>query len=94
LKIDRLGPLTFLQLECRQRRYRRYHPEDDHDAGRIVFVPGRGDQSGRHGGCSLQDVVQEQSGQRCEFVLNPDKKIAESKYANNSKVSATNPKFN
>ncbi len=31
---------------------------------------------------------------RCEFVLNPDKKIAESSYANNSKVSATNPKYN
>jgi hypothetical protein len=31
---------------------------------------------------------------RCEFILNPDKKIAESSYANNRKVSATNPKFN
>ena len=31
---------------------------------------------------------------RCEFVLNPDKKIVESSYANNRKVSTTNPKFN
>ena len=31
---------------------------------------------------------------RCEFVLNPDKKLAESSYANNRKVSTTNPKFN
>jgi subtilase family serine protease len=31
---------------------------------------------------------------RCEFVLNPDKKIAESNYANNRKVSTTNPKYN
>jgi hypothetical protein len=31
---------------------------------------------------------------RCEFVLNPDRKIAETSYANNRKVSTTNPKFN
>jgi subtilase family serine protease len=31
---------------------------------------------------------------RCEFVLNPDKKIVETSYANNRKVSTTNPKFN
>jgi len=31
---------------------------------------------------------------RCEFILNPDKSIVESNYANNRAVSATNPKFN
>lgn len=31
---------------------------------------------------------------RCEFILNPDKKIAETSYANNRKVSTTNPKYN
>jgi subtilase family serine protease len=31
---------------------------------------------------------------RCEFILNPDKTIAESSYANNRTVSSTNPKFN
>ena len=31
---------------------------------------------------------------RCEFILNPDKSIAESSYANNRTVSKTNPKFN
>ena len=31
---------------------------------------------------------------RCEFILNPDKKITESSYANNRKVSTTNPKYN
>ena len=31
---------------------------------------------------------------RCEFVVNPDKKLKESNFANNTKVSATNPKYN
>jgi hypothetical protein len=31
---------------------------------------------------------------RCEFILNPDRSIAESNYANNRTVSSTNPKFN
>jgi hypothetical protein len=31
---------------------------------------------------------------RCEFVVNPDKKMTETNFANNRKVSATNPKFN
>jgi hypothetical protein len=31
---------------------------------------------------------------KCEFILNPDKKIAEASYANNRTVSATNPKYN
>ena len=31
---------------------------------------------------------------KCEFILNPDKKITETSYANNHKVSTTNPKFN
>ena len=31
---------------------------------------------------------------RCEFILNPEKSIAESSYANNRTVSSTNPKFN
>jgi hypothetical protein len=31
---------------------------------------------------------------RCEFILNPDKSIAESSYANNRTVSKTNPKYN
>jgi hypothetical protein len=34
------------------------------------------------------------AGMRCEFTLNPDKSIAESNYANNRTVSATNPKYN
>ncbi|HSP44887.1 MAG TPA: CARDB domain-containing protein [Chthoniobacterales bacterium] len=33
-------------------------------------------------------------GMRCEFIVNPDKTIIESNYANNRTVSATNPKFN
>jgi hypothetical protein len=31
---------------------------------------------------------------RCEFILNPDKKVTERSYANNRKVSTTNPKYN
>ena len=31
---------------------------------------------------------------RCEFILNPDKSIKETNYANNRTVSSTNPKFN
>jgi hypothetical protein len=31
---------------------------------------------------------------RCEFILNPDKTIAESSYANNRTTTLTNPKFN
>jgi hypothetical protein len=31
---------------------------------------------------------------RCEFILNPDRSIAEASYANNRTVSTTNPKFN
>ena len=34
------------------------------------------------------------AGMSCEFILNPDKKLKESNFANNTKVSATNPKFN
>ena len=34
------------------------------------------------------------AGMRCEFTLNPAKSIAESNYANNRTVSATNPKYN
>lgn len=34
------------------------------------------------------------AGMRCEFILNPDKSIAESNHANNRIVSATNPKYN
>ena len=34
------------------------------------------------------------AGMRCEFILNPDKSIAESSYANNRTISKTNPKFN
>ena len=34
------------------------------------------------------------AGMQCEFILNPDKKISESNYANNRTVSATNPKYN
>jgi len=33
-------------------------------------------------------------GMRCEFILNPEKSIGESNYANNRTVSATNPKYN
>jgi hypothetical protein len=31
---------------------------------------------------------------RCEFIVNPDKSITETSYANNRTVSSTNPKFN
>jgi hypothetical protein len=31
---------------------------------------------------------------RCEFILNPDKAIAEASYANNRTTTLTNPKFN
>jgi hypothetical protein len=34
------------------------------------------------------------AGMSCEFILNPDKKLKESNFANNTKVSATNAKFN
>src|SRR3954467_6795532 len=34
------------------------------------------------------------TGMSCEFILNPDKKLKESNFANNTKVSATNAKFN
>jgi hypothetical protein len=34
------------------------------------------------------------AGMSCEFILNPDKKLKESNFANNTKVSATDPKFN
>lgn len=34
------------------------------------------------------------AGMSCEFILNPDKSIAERNYANNRTVSATNPKHN
>lgn len=34
------------------------------------------------------------AGMRCEFILNPEKSIGESSYANNRTVSATNPKYN
>jgi CARDB protein len=33
-------------------------------------------------------------GMRCEFIVNPDKSVAESSYANNRTASLTNPKFN
>src|SRR5882724_6861704 len=35
-----------------------------------------------------------QQGMRCEFILNPDKAIAEASYANNRTTTLTNPKFN
>jgi hypothetical protein len=35
-----------------------------------------------------------QKDMRCEFILNPDKTIAESSYANNRTTTLTNPKFN
>ena len=34
------------------------------------------------------------AGMKCEFILNPEKSIAEGSYANNRTVSATNPKYN
>ena len=33
-------------------------------------------------------------GMRCEFIVNPEKTVAERSFANNRTVSATNPKFN
>ena len=35
-----------------------------------------------------------QKDMRCEFILNPDKTIAENSYANNRTTTLTNPKFN
>jgi hypothetical protein len=35
-----------------------------------------------------------QTGMRCEFILNPDKTVAEANYANNRATTLTNPKFN
>jgi CARDB protein len=35
-----------------------------------------------------------QKDMRCEFILNPDKTITESSYANNRTTTLTNPKFN
>ena len=35
-----------------------------------------------------------QEGMRCEFILNPDKTVAEANYANNRTTTLTNPKFN
>ena len=35
-----------------------------------------------------------QKGMRCEFILNPDKTVAEANYANNRATTLTNPKFN
>jgi hypothetical protein len=35
-----------------------------------------------------------QKDMRCEFILNPDKTISESSYANNRTTTLTNPKFN
>ncbi|MFZ1219581.1 MAG: CARDB domain-containing protein [Chthoniobacterales bacterium] len=34
------------------------------------------------------------TGMQCEFILNPDKSIAENNYGNNRTSSQTNPKFN
>jgi len=34
-----------------------------------------------------------QKDMRCQFILNPDKTIAESNYANNRTTTLTNPKF-
>jgi len=35
-----------------------------------------------------------QKDMRCEFILNPDKTIAEANYSNNRTTTLTNPKFN
>ena len=35
-----------------------------------------------------------QKDMRCEFILNPDKTVAEASYANNRTTTLTNPKFN
>jgi hypothetical protein len=35
-----------------------------------------------------------QKDMRCEFILNPDKTVAEGSYANNRTTTLTNPKFN
>jgi hypothetical protein len=37
---------------------------------------------------------QSKKDMRCEFILNPEKTIAESSYANNRTTTLTNPKFN
>ena len=35
-----------------------------------------------------------QKDMRCEFILNPDKTLSETNYANNRTTTLTNPKFN
>ncbi|MFL6520270.1 MAG: CARDB domain-containing protein [Chthoniobacterales bacterium] len=35
-----------------------------------------------------------QKDMRCEFILNPDKTVAEASYSNNRTTTLTNPKFN
>ena len=35
-----------------------------------------------------------QKNMRCEFILNPDKTVAEASYSNNRTTTLTNPKFN
>ena len=35
-----------------------------------------------------------QQDMRCEFILNPNKTVAEANYANNRTTTVTNPKFN
>jgi hypothetical protein len=34
------------------------------------------------------------AGMQCEFILNPDKAVAENNYGNNRTTALTNPKFN
>ncbi|HKP04020.1 MAG TPA: CARDB domain-containing protein [Chthoniobacterales bacterium] len=34
------------------------------------------------------------AGMQCEFILNPDKVVAENNYGNNRTTALTNPKFN
>jgi hypothetical protein len=50
-------------------------------AGRTIDVP-----------CKMP--FKSQKGMRCEFILNPNKTIAEASYANNRTTTLTNPKFN
>ena len=37
---------------------------------------------------------QSKKDMRCEFILNPEKSLAEASYANNRVTAVTNPKFN
>jgi hypothetical protein len=50
--------------------------------------------AGRSADVPCKMPFKSQKDMRCEFILNPDKTIAEGNYANNRTTTLTNPKFN